>query len=96
MARTIAQKIETSRANARIALDAYRATGDQDPDDLTLLGDLIADLMHLADEFGATEPFGDGLDFTDPTREWAGSYVQRLAAEHYDHERNPDHADEEV
>lgn len=41
--RTLADKNETSRVNARAALAAYRATGGQDEDDGAAIGDLITD-----------------------------------------------------
>lgn len=81
----MAEKVEQGRANARLALDAYRATGRQDPDDAACIGDLIADLLHLA----------EGLDSGD------GGVVGPLqiagtAETHYLYESNPHHSDEEV
>jgi hypothetical protein len=94
--RRMSEKVERSRLNAQLALNSYRSTGGQDEDDLSAISDLIVDLMHLADKVGQSMPSIDGFDFTDSLRESAGAYAARLAGEHYDHERDPDHADEEV
>jgi hypothetical protein len=50
--RTMTEKLGTSRVNARVALAAYMATEGQDTDEAAALGDLIADLAHLADDVG--------------------------------------------
>lgn len=82
----MAEKVERSRAHALVALDAYRSTGNHDPDDLAAIGDLIADLLHLA----AAEP--RDLDGGWITPE---GLVER-ALSNYDHESDPRNAEEEA
>jgi hypothetical protein len=91
------EKIERARRNAQRALDAYQATPGADPDPLAAVGDLITDLMHLADELGRNATPSDvGYDFTDPSRETAGAYCHRIAADHHQHESDPANAHEHV
>lgn len=74
------KKIAVSRKNARVALDAYLATEGQDSDEVAAIGDLIADLCHLADALATDSPNGDDS--------W-GERVARQALEHgYRPERN--------
>lgn len=80
--RTMTQKVEKSRVNARIALEAYRATGGQDEDNETCIGDLIADLLHLAEDVGVLP--------SDVGRFVAG------AVNHYEYESDPDNAEDSV
>ena len=71
---TIREKVALSRANARLALDRYHARPGAD-EYLVDLGDLIGDLLHLADEL-------------DP--ENGGEATLRLAVGHYRDERDAD------
>lgn len=81
--RTLADKVGQSRTNARVALEAYRATGGQDDDDGACIGDLLTDLLHLADEVGTR--YGDPLE--------SGELLER-AERDYSYERDPAHAGE--
>lgn len=81
----MAEKVEQGRANARLALDAYRSTGRQDPDDSACIGDLIADLLHLAEEVALDDP--EAL---------APAALAERAQDHYEYESNPHHSNEEV
>lgn len=83
---TMSEKVERSRANARVALDAYRATGNHDADDLAAIGDLIADLLHLAD------------DLADGRRGWVvqPAGLVESALRHHDYESDPANAGEEA
>lgn len=91
----MAEKNERSRAHARAALEAYRAAHTPaadgsprtaDPDDLAAIGDLIADLLHLADEL---DP-GDGMH----TFGGANSQLAYTALTAYEHEADPANANE--
>lgn len=52
---TMRQKLQRSRTHARAALEAYRSFGGQDTDDVAAIGDLICDLLHLAESAGADD-----------------------------------------
>jgi hypothetical protein len=99
----MAKKVKRGRQHARAALHGYRSAivtdpraGNPDSDELALLGDLLADLLHLADEIGRNATPGDGYDFTDPSRESAAAYSLRVAESHYRYESDPANADEAV
>lgn len=83
---TMREKIKRCRVNARVALDAYMATPGQDNDATAALGDLIADLLHLADQL---DP-GDGFGLP------AHLQTGYAAVETYRYEADPENADEEV
>jgi hypothetical protein len=91
--RTIAEKNVTGRENARRALDAYRATGGQDPDDVVAIQDLIADLLHLADEAIKTAVAEEGCEVA-----WDGNVtvvgIAYRAFSDYEYEADPANADE--
>jgi hypothetical protein len=53
------EKNERSRQHAQAALDAYRAAHTRrnaDSDDVAAIGDLIVDLLHLADALDPSDP----------------------------------------
>lgn len=79
------EKIERSRANAQRALDAYRESGAVDPDDQAAIGDLIADLLHLADYVEVDGPVRDSADL-----------IAFRAIDEYAHEVNPANANDHV
>lgn len=100
------EKNERSRTHAAAALTAYRAAHVEpgpegwrvsiaDPDDVAAIGDLIADLLHLADVKIAEANAEEGTEVA-----WDGaisaSGVAERAIEHYDHERDPANAEREV
>lgn len=78
--RLMRDKILTGRMNAARALEAYRASGGQDPSDAAAIGDLIADLLHLANVDENTDVFAVG----------------RMALHHWEYESDPENQDEEV
>jgi hypothetical protein len=80
------EKVERSRVQARVALDAYRSTGNHDEDDLAAIGDLIADLLHLA---------GSLADGRNGWTVRPAGLVER-ALTHYDYEADPVNRAEEV
>lgn len=71
---TVRERIARSRENARTALDVYHGREGAD-EYLTDLGDLVTDLLHLADE----------LD-----EDSGGEGVLRLAVGHFRDERDAD------
>ena len=85
------EKMQRSRLHAQNALDAYRACGGQDDDDVTAIGDLIADLLHLAQDVLE----GDGNSAAASRIETMTALVNR-ALDHYVYESDPAHAGEEV
>lgn len=92
-ARRKQEKIARGIVNAGKALTAYQATGNQDPDEQAAVGDLIADLCHLADHLGFGDQWGPGFDSNDPERERPGDYHLRVAPTHYHAERDGDGSD---
>jgi hypothetical protein len=82
--RTLADKVEQSEANARVALTAYRATGGQDDDDGAAICDLICDLLHLY-VAGGEQRYGE----PERVEDLADRAVRDL---HY--ERDPENAEE--
>lgn len=78
------EKLERSRTNARRALRAYREAPGVDPDDIAAIGDLIVDLLHLADSL----PQDDLAD-------WPPLLLDRANAT-YVYESDSGNADEEV
>lgn len=79
---TMRERIERGRVNARAALAAYQETDGADPDEYAALGDLLADLLHLADEIDTDD------DATANTFERAWS--------HYTYETDPANAEDEA
>lgn len=96
MPRTMTQKIERSRTNARVALDAYRATGGQASDDLVAISDLVVDLMHLAELLWKEAEEEMGVSEVGVYGAVSPSGLLRAAGDEWAYESNPDNANEDV
>ena len=94
-ARVMTEKVAQSRENAAVALEAYRATGGQDPDDLTCIGDLLADLLHLAEAKYAEAEAEEECEVAVDGQVTPAGLAYR-AIEHWEYESDPEHADEGV
>lgn len=92
----MAEKVERSKKHAAAALAAYRESYDEqgapDPDDVAAIGDLIADLCHLAADRMQAAEAEEGCEVA-----WDGAVsVHGLVLtqlDHFDYERDPANAD---
>lgn len=80
MTMTMRQKLQRSRRDASAALETYRSFGGQDTDDVAAIGDLICDLLHLAEAAGADDVPG----------------LVESQIGHWSHESDPAHSEEFV
>jgi len=90
------QKVKQSRQHAAVALAAYRETGNHSTDDVEAIFDLVADLLHLGEEAIAEAEREENSSEV----AWGGAVsvpglVDRCL-DHWQYERDPEHADEEV
>lgn len=101
---TMTEKVKLNRERAQVALDAYMTYDNPEgfdhshEDALTEIGDLLADLLHLADakwNEAEAEYAGGNVEVAIDGRVTATGLMDR-AFDHYTYERDPAHADEEV